>query len=110
MAKIGLNLKIDVSKIDKQHLFKGQKGTYLDATIFVDLDNADQHGNHGMIVQAWKDAPKGQTPILGNGKVFWKDNGQQQSYQQQPQQNPVGGMQSNGVAEADFDFDDSIPF
>jgi len=107
MAKIGLNLKIDVSKIDKQHLFKGQKGTYLDATIFVDLDNADQHGNHGMIVQAWKDAPKGQTPILGNGKVFWKDNGQQQNYQQQPQQQSQQPPSMNGP---DFEYDDSIPF
>lgn len=107
MTKIGLNLKIDVSKIDKQHLFKGQKGTYLDATIFVDLDNVDQHGNNGMIVQAWKDAPKGQTPILGNGKIFWKDNSQPAPQQQS---NPVGGMQSNGIAKADFDFDDDIPF
>lgn len=102
MAKIGLNLKIDVTKIDKSKLFKGQKGTYLDATIFVDLDNEDQHGNHGMITQAWKDAPKGQTPILGNGKVFWRD-GLASQQQQQSAQNQVDN-------EPDFSVDEDIPF
>lgn len=101
MAKIGVSLKIDVSKIDKTKLFKGEKGTYLDATVFIDLDNKDQHGNSGMITQDWKDAPKGQTPILGNVRVFWQDGGQQQGYQQQHRQQ----QQS-----PDFDFDDSIPF
>ena len=103
MAKIGLNLKIDVSKIDKQHLFKGQKGTYLDATIFVDLDNVDQYGNNGMIVQTWKDAGK-DTPILGNGKIFWREQQQQQNNQQQSkntQQKPP---------MPDMDCDDDIPF
>jgi single-stranded DNA-binding protein len=108
MAKIGLNLKIDVTKIDKSKMFKGQKGTYLDATIFVDLDNEDQHGNHGMITQAWKDAPKGQTPILGNGKIFWRDgldSPQQQQSAPNQQQSP-----QNQNGEPDFDFDDDIPF
>ena len=51
MAKVGVSLKIDVTKIDKARLFKGQKGTYLDATVFIDLCEADQYGNHGMITQ-----------------------------------------------------------
>lgn len=101
MAKIGLSLKIDVTNIDKSKMFKGEKGTYLDATIFVDLDNTDEYGNHGMITQSWKDAPKGETPILGNGKIFWREDSaptQQQSPQQQGQQPPQ------------FDNDDDIPF
>ena len=102
MAKIGLNLKIDVTKIDKSKMFKGQKGIYLDATIFVDLDNEDQHGNHGMITQAWKDAPKGQTPILGNGKIFWRDG------LDSPQQKQSAPNQ--GVNEPDFNVDEEIPF
>lgn len=106
MAKIGLNLKIDVTKIDKSKMFKGQKGTYLDATIFVDLDNEDQYGNNGMITQNWKDQQKGEGPILGNGKIFWRD-------QSVPvNQNPVQGMQSNGVAQGEpgTKFDDDAPF
>ena len=101
MAKVGLRLKIDVTKIDKAHLFKGQKGTYLDATIFVDLDNQDQYGNNGMITQSWKDAGK-DTPILGNGSIFWREDTPQGNAPQQPNQ---GGMQ-----EPDFDLDSDIPF
>ena len=51
MGKIALSLKINVSQIDKARLFKGQKGAYLDATIFVDMDQLDQYGNSGMITQ-----------------------------------------------------------
>jgi len=79
MSKIGVALKIDVSKIDKARLFKGQKGTYLDATVFVDLGEADKYGNHGMITQdvtkAEKDSGE-KGPILGNCKVFWRDEAQ----------------------------------
>ena len=79
MAKVAVSLKIDVSKIDKARLFSGQKGTYLDATIFVDLDSLDQYGNSGMITQDVSKEEKAQGikgNILGNGKVFWKEGGQ----------------------------------
>lgn len=136
MSKIALSLKIDVSKIDKQRLFTGQKGTYLDATIFVDLAELDQYGNSGMITQDVSKDEKAQGVkgnILGNGKVFWVENGQapqqqgqQGGYQQQaPQQTPQpqGGFQrqrpmdqamaQNGVQSnqaPSIDFDDTIPF
>ena len=77
--KIGIALKIDVSKIDKDRLFQGQKGTYLDATAFVDLDTLDQYGNSGMITQdVSKEEKEAGTKgaILGNSKVFWRDSGQ----------------------------------
>ena len=84
--KVGVSLKIDVSKIDKSMLFKGQKGTYLDAKVFIDIDQKDQYDNNGMITQEInKDAPQGtQGAILGNCKVFWNDS--QQAKQQAPQQ------------------------
>ena len=93
MNKIGLSLKIDVSKIDKNKLFKGEKGTYLDLTTFVDLANKDQYDNNGFITQSQtkEEREQGvQMPILGNVRVFYQDsanNGtnqrQQQSYQAQ---------------------------
>src|SRR5680860_964266 len=103
MSKIGISVKINVSKIEKDRLFAGKKGKYLDCTAFIDLDELDQHGNSGMITQdvtkEEKDAgTKG--PILGNTKVFWKDSGKsQETYkdgirQQAPNDN----------------FDDDIPF
>jgi hypothetical protein len=65
-------IKIDVSKIDKARLYKGTKGTYLDATFFLN-DDADQYGNHGMITQSvTKDERESgeKGAILGNVKVI----------------------------------------
>jgi hypothetical protein len=122
--KVGVSLKIDVSKIDKARLFKGEKGTYLDATVFVDVDQLDQYGNSGMITQDVSKDEKQQGVkgnILGNCKVFWNDGAQQQApqggYQQQnatqqggfapkPQQNAPAPI----VNEPTIDFDDDIPF
>ena len=75
MAKVGISAKIDVTKILKQHLFEGAKGKYLDLTMFVDLDEQGQYGDNGMVTQNWKDQQKGEGPILGNAKVFWRDDG-----------------------------------
>ena len=79
MSRIGVSVKIDVTKIDKARLFRGAKGTYLTATAFIDLDEADQYGNHGMITQdVSKEERKSGTKgaILGNSTVFYKDSPQ----------------------------------
>ena len=85
MSKVGVRLSIDVSKIDKGLLYKGAKGVYLSATVFVDIDQADQYGNHGMITQDEtkenRDAGKNGA-ILGNCKVFWKDQPKPEARQQ----------------------------
>tara|TARA_R110000796_G_scaffold102590_2_gene211598 strand:+ start:703 stop:996 length:294 start_codon:yes stop_codon:yes gene_type:complete len=97
MSKIGVSLKIDVSKIDKARLFKGAKGVYLDCTAFIDLDELDQYGNSGMITQdVTKEEKQSGTkgPILGNSKIFWKDGGQ-------------GQQQSGGSFE---EFSGDVPF
>jgi hypothetical protein len=101
MSKIGVSLKINVSMIEKARLFQGNKGKYLDATVFIDLDQLDQYDNSGMITQDVSKEEKANNvkgPILGNCKVFWSDSGnapqqpaqhnQQQQYQGQPQQAP----------------------
>lgn len=101
---IGVNIKIDVTKIDKELLVKGKKGTYLDATVFINPDEADQYGNHGMVTQslskeAREAGEKGN--ILGNAKVFWQgDSGNREQ--------PKG---VNDKTQGGFDnFDDDIPF
>jgi len=74
MSKLGISIKIDVTKIDKSRIFEGKKGKYLDLTTFIDTDNVDQYENNGFISQeTTKDErDKGiQTPILGNCKVFY---------------------------------------
>lgn len=103
MPKVSVALKIDVSKIDKERLYKGQKGTYLDAVIFLDLGEADQYGNHGMITQSVSKAEKEsgvRGAILGNGKIIWRDGGDQVTPSRPAAQAQQG---------ADT-FEDSIPF
>lgn len=101
MAKIGVGLKINLNSIDMARVFQGEKGQYLDATVFINLDELDQHGNSGMITQDVSKEERQQQvqgAILGNCKVFWKE-GQQQSqqqggFQQRPPQQQ-GGFQQN---------------
>ncbi len=67
-----ISLKIDVTKIDKERLFKGKKGTYLDAVLLYD-EQDDQYGNNGMIIQSVskEEREKGvKGNILGNAKSF----------------------------------------
>lgn len=74
--KVGLSVRIDVTKIDKSRLYKGAKGTYLDLTTFVDTDQQDQYENNGFISQSTTKEEREaqvQTPILGNVKVFFTD-------------------------------------
>lgn len=104
MAKAGIRLKIDVTKIEKKRLFKGQKGTYLDATVFVDLDEADQYENNGMITQdVTKEERDAGTrgPILGNCKVFWRD--------ESAPEKPADPRQAPGAPDTSG-MDDEIPF
>ena len=108
--KIGISIKIDVTKVDKSRLFAGKNGAkYLDLTTFIDTDNPSQYGDHGFIAQSVSKEEKTagtRTPILGNTKVFYSDLPQAQAqsggFQQQaaPQQAPP--MAAN--------FDDDIPF
>lgn len=127
--KVGVSLKINVSQIDKLRLFAGQKGKYLDATVFIDINELDQYGNNGMITQDVTKDEKAQSVkgnILGNCKVFWSDQGQapqpqQAAPQQQTQQYKAQGRDNQGFIapqrqskvnpqEPSIDFDNDIPF
>ena len=100
MSKLGINIKIDVSKIDKQRLFKGAKGVYMDLTTFIDTENEGQYGDHGFISQSTDKQEREagvKTPILGNCKVFFTE----------------GSSNTNVVppsADSQEPFNDDIPF
>jgi len=111
--KVGIELRIDVTKIDKARIYQGQKGKYLTMTAFVDLDTQDQYGNNGMITHKKEEGEEGNTPILGNTKVFWSD--QQAPQKNNQQQQPAGYTGQQGVkdnsANGQNNFDDlDIPF
>jgi len=71
MSKL-IAIKIDVSKIDKARLFQGQKGSYLDATVFLN-DEQGQYGDNGMITQSVSKEEREagvKGNILGNVKIL----------------------------------------
>jgi len=75
--KVGLSIKLDVTKIDKERLFEGAKGTYLDLTTFIDTAEQDQYENNGFVSQSTSSEEREQgvkTPILGNVKVFFTES------------------------------------
>jgi len=100
--KIGLSIKIDVTKIDKARLFKGEKGTYLDLTTFIDTEQKDQYDNNGFISQSVtkeeRAAGNVQTPILGNVRIFFMGEG----LASQPRNSEPGSD--------DDELNDEIPF
>ncbi len=76
MSKL-MKLSIDVTKINKDRLYKGKKGTYLD--LMVELkDEPDKYEND---VSAWEGQSeeerkeKKDRNFLGNGKVVWDGGG-----------------------------------
>ena len=85
---VGLNVRINVSKIDKSKLYKGAKGVYLNMTTFVDLDEEDEYGNNGFISmeqpKEQRDAGE-QSVILGNVKKFWTDGAEVSAEASAPQ-------------------------
>ena len=78
--KVGIEIRVDVTKIDKTRIYDGKKGKYITLTSFVNLYEEDQYGNHGFITHK-KDQGEDNLPIIGNTKVFWTSEGQQQSPQ-----------------------------
>lgn len=61
--------KIDVKKINKAKIFKGEKGSYLDLTIWIN-DDADNYGNTLHIQQSTKQDEE--KIYLGDGKEYQK--------------------------------------
>lgn len=106
--KVGISINIDVTKIDKARIVEGKKGKYIDVTAFIDLDEQDEYGNNGMVTQnVTKDEREAKVrgPILGNAKVFYKEDVQKQARPKQEQQQYVPSS-GGGVV----DMDDDIPF
>ena len=65
-----IRAKINLSKIDKEKLFKGEKGIYLDLTLLTCKEN--DYGDDYMICQDLGQEARlagKRGPIVGNGKI-----------------------------------------
>ncbi len=90
-----INCKIDVLKIPKDKLFKGEKGTYLDFKV-AERREPDQYGNtHTCYVQKTKDDEK---VYIGEGKAVEFQN------------KPIQTSQSTGINGLGKAVDDDLPF
>jgi hypothetical protein len=102
MAQL-ISASIDVTKISKDKLVKGDKGTYLNITISIN-DEVDQYGNQAGIYESQsKDEreAKAKKNYLGNGKIAWTSDGGSK-----PKQTPS----TPTPPQASVDEDDSLPF
>ena len=99
--RIGMEIKIDVTKLDKARFYKGKKGTYATLTAFVDTEKVSEYGDNGTVTQAIdkEERQNGvKLPILGNAKIFYTDAGEKN-------QNTESVDSSNIESDAD-----DIPF
>ena len=76
MAQL-FSASIDVSKISKDKLVKGEKGTYLNVTISIN-DEEDNYGNVLTITESQtkeEREAKAKKNYLANGKLVWSSDG-----------------------------------
>lgn len=100
MAQL-ISLSIDVTKIKKERLYKGEKGTYLKLTVSLN-DEADYYGNSvGCYEEQTKEEREAKTQrnYLGNGKVIWSNSPTPQSLPPSPT-----------ATDDPFPFNDDLPF
>ena len=95
MGKI-INIKVDVTKLDKSKFFVGKKGTYANITVAENMDGESEYGDtHYVFESQSKEERDAKTPknYLGNGKEFVFNNN--------------GGTP---VLSSDDNTDDDLPF
>jgi len=96
-----IRLKIDVTKIDKERLFQGQKGTYLDAALIPTPDS--KYGEDYMITQdvSREEREAGvKGAILGNAKIVQRNS--QPQYNSAAPSKPEVGCPNPGQDDVPF--------
>lgn len=99
-------LKIDVTKIDKNHLFQGKSGKYLDAALH---DKPNDYGDDGFITQSVSKEARAagvKGPIIGN----WKTLGSSQAKSEPVPQKKTAEKVAKPAAPANPDDDQNLPF
>jgi hypothetical protein len=118
MADKIIQIRIDVKKINKSWLYEGEKGTYLDATLFYN-EEQDTYESNGMITQSVPksvyEAEKGKPSnertrgsILGNAREYKKgEGGNRESV---PGAENKKGNKATAAAAAPEEANDDLPF
>ncbi len=82
--RIGMNISIDVTKLNKERFYQGKNGKYANLTAFIDTQQQSEYGDNGTVSQSTSKEEREsgvKMPIAGNVKVFYKadEDGQKQS-------------------------------
>lgn len=97
------SIKIDVTKIDKAALFKGQKGTYLTLTVWPNKEGRNQYGDDAIVKQdLGKDRRDEQPEIIGNARIIQRKNAPQPKPQQPPARSKTIYEKMNDADEISF--------
>jgi len=111
--KIGVNINIDVTKIDKARIVEGKNGgKYVDLVAFIDVDRQNEYGNNGSITQqCTKEERENKLlmPFIGNVKVFYKagEQAKQGSVTPSPMADNPRGQRSQPPVD---EWSDDIPY
>jgi len=111
MANKPIKLRIDVTKILKQHIYNGKKGKYLDCVVWPNRDGADDYGfTHRVVQEVSREAREAgeKGPIIGNLAIPEQER-QQQSRPPQREREWSGKPAQREEATGDFD-DSEIPY
>lgn len=77
MEKQMISLRLNLSLVDAKRLYRGKKGEYLDAVLFLN-PVVDQYGNNGFIVESVSAEERKmghRGTILGNAKILGGNTG-----------------------------------
>lgn len=69
-------IKLNVSKVEKDKLFKGAKGTYLDLVCMSNRDGKDEYGNDGFVAHSLSKEQRvggAKGSIIGNFRIINAD-------------------------------------
>ena len=119
----GVNLNINVSKINKEKIYEGKKGKYINLYVYLEPDNPDQYGRHGAIIEEQTkeerlankmliaEGKPSNKNILGNAKVVWRPSAEEAVKKDEAARKGIQDVkQTLGIKESNPFPEDDIPF
>ena len=68
-----VNFSLDLSKLPKEKMIKGKKGTYINLSLSVNDETNDFGQNASVFISQTKEEKGEKKNYVGNGKVVWTD-------------------------------------
>lgn len=68
-----VNFSLDLTKLPKEKMIKGKKGTYINLSLSVNDETNDFGQNASVFISQTKEEKDQKKNYVGNGKVVWTD-------------------------------------